>query len=227
MPKKPQSKSKTTSTQPKKVEEKKVEEKKVEQPKVEEKKVEQKVEEKKVDNKKTEPKKKDAPKTEKKTEPKKEPVAQHKFEVNKERLEKLKKMEKDVIIGGKGSVRRKKKEIRHNSQADEQKLQTVLKKNNFRPFDLDEATFFMEDSTVLQFSKPKGNLLMQGNTFVVSGKYEKKSVQEYLPTLLSQMGGMGALQGLKGFPDTKQDDDIPELESFEKKEEAKETTETK
>lgn len=177
----------------------------VEQPK----KVETKVEQPKKDAQKTE--KKDV----KKTEPKKEPVAVHKFEVNKEKIEHLKKITKDVVIGGKGSVRRKHKVVSHNSQVDEQKLQQVLKKNNVRPFDLEEASFMMEDSSVLHFTKPKGHIFMQGNTYVVNGKYEKKTMQEYLPTLLSQMGG---LQNFKGFPTKGGEDDIPELESFEKKE---------
>jgi nascent polypeptide-associated complex subunit beta len=134
-----------------------------------------------------------APKTEtqkvEKTEKKVPSENKYKYEVNTAKLEMLKKQSEQVRTGGKGSVRRKHKEIHHNNDQDDQKLQQVLKKQNVRPFpDIDEVNFFMEDQTVLQFKKPKVQGSLQNNTFVVSGKSEPKSYADLLPSLMQQMG---------------------------------------
>ena len=70
---------------------------------------------------------------------------------------------------------------------------------------------------------------LPANTYVVSGTAENKTMQEMLPTLLSQMSGLGGLSGanlkllteqlakgnlgnLGGAPPTGDDEEMPALE---------------
>jgi nascent polypeptide-associated complex subunit beta len=211
MPPKTETKKPETKTAPK-VEKKEAPKK--EAPKVE-KKESKKEAPKKVEKVEVAPKKEATPKVEaapKKDAPKKKPKkddSKHKFVVNTEKIEQLKKATKEVRTGGKGSVRRTHKVSRVSSGADDAKLQAVLKKQNIRPIECEGVNFIMDDESVIQFSKPKLQASVQANTFVVSGKYEKKSYQDALPGML---GGMD----LSKLASTG-DDDIPELESFEQK----------
>eukprot|EP01080_Neovahlkampfia_damariscottae_P011841 gene11841-5171_t len=140
--------------------------------------------------------------------------SKYKYEVNTAKLEMLKKQSAAVRTGGKGSIRRKKKEIHHSNDQDDAKLQQVLKKQNVRPFpDIDEVNMFMDDQTVLHFKKPKVQGSMQTHMYVVQGKSETKTMQDMLPGLMQQMG----VDPSKIPQDLPGDDEIPELETFETK----------
>jgi len=134
--------------------------------------------------------------------------------------EKLAKLAEQVRTGGKGSMRRKRK-APHKTTADNSKLQGTLKKLGVTPIpDIDDVAFFMDTNEVMHFSKPKVQGSMQSHTYVVTGKFEMKSMQEMLPLLL---GGMGAadLEQLKVLQETlskqaaKDGDDIPDADNFE------------
>jgi hypothetical protein len=87
---------------------------------------------------------------------KKEPK-QHKFELNKEKLEQLKKAAALVRTGGPGSVRRKFKAVRKTSTADDVKIQQVLRKFNLNKIpDVSEVNFILENGSAMSFEKPGG-----------------------------------------------------------------------
>jgi nascent polypeptide-associated complex subunit beta len=72
-----------------------------------------------------------------------------------ERLKALEKVQAGVRIGGKGSMRRKRKTV-HKKAGDEKKLQATLKRlqvNNIPG--IEEINFFKEDGSVLQFTNPR------------------------------------------------------------------------
>jgi nascent polypeptide-associated complex subunit beta len=72
--------------------------------------------------------------------------------------EKLKELQSQVRIGGKGSVRRKVKKV-HRTVQDDKKLQQAIKKLNVQPLaNILEVNFFKADGTVLHFVAPKGIL---------------------------------------------------------------------
>jgi nascent polypeptide-associated complex subunit beta len=88
----------------------------------------------------------------------------HKFEVNQEKLEQLKKAAQLVRTGGPGSVRRKFKAVRKTSTADDVKIQQVLRKFNLNKIpDVSEVNFIMENGTAMSFEKPGGlfNMLIK------------------------------------------------------------------
>uniref|UniRef100_D3TQ21 RNA polymerase II proteinral transcription factor BTF3 n=1 Tax=Glossina morsitans morsitans TaxID=37546 RepID=D3TQ21_GLOMM len=77
--------------------------------------------------------------------------------------EKLKKLQAQVRIGGKGTPRRKKKIVHSTPATDDKKLQSSLKKLS------------------AQASLPT-------NTFAITGHGENKSISEMLPGILTQLG---------------------------------------
>ncbi|XP_065184072.1 transcription factor BTF3 homolog 4-like [Sycon ciliatum] len=137
--------------------------------------------------------------------------------------EKLKAMQEQVRIGGKGSARRKKKVVHKTSKSDDIKLQNNLKKMGMNNIPgIEEVNMFQQDGNVLHFSNPKVSALIPANTFSVTGPCEQKSLGELLPTILQQMDSQ-SLSGLKKMFDpaaakstiseiTEDDeDDVPEL----------------
>jgi nascent polypeptide-associated complex subunit beta len=96
---------------------------------------------------------------------------------------------------GKGISRRKKK-VKSKSAASAQsdaKLTSVVNKlgaNNIPQ--IEEVNIFLEDGTVLQFKNPKVQASIAANTYVVSGAPITKSLQEMLPSMMSQAGLGGA-----------------------------------
>merc|ERR1712168_1622516 len=142
--------------------------------------------------------------------------------------EKLAKMQAQVRIGGKGSVRRKKKVIHRSSATDDKKLQASLKKltvNNISG--IEEVNMIKDDGSVIHFNNPKVQASLNANTFAVSGHAENKQITEMLPGILNHLGAEGFNQ-LKRLASSvnacsvpsggvdDDDDDVPELvEDFE------------
>jgi len=150
--------------------------------------------------------------------------------------EKLSKLQTEVRIGGKGTVRRKKKVVHKTATTDEKKLQTTLKKLGVNTIPgIEEVNMIKDDGTVLHFNNPKVQASISANTFAVNGHAETKQLTEMLPGILNQLGAEGltdlrkiaerlpAGRGDKTMPpmeegdeDDEDDDDVPDLvENFD------------
>ncbi|XP_060559326.1 transcription factor BTF3 homolog 4-like [Ruditapes philippinarum] len=149
--------------------------------------------------------------------------------------EKLKQLQEQVRIGGKGTARRKKKVVHRTATTDDKKLQSSLKKlsvNNIPG--IEEVNMIKDDGQVIHFNNPKVQASLAANTFAVSGHAEMKQISEMLPGILNQLGAE-SLSSLKKLastvaggdflrggdsskPNTEDidDDDVPELvENFD------------
>ncbi|CAG0912686.1 unnamed protein product [Notodromas monacha] len=103
--------------------------------------------------------------------------------------EKLKKLQGEVRIGGKGSARRKKKVVHRVNVIDDRKLQSTLKKLNCNPFPgVEEVNMFKSDGTVMHFNNPKVQLALSSNMVTISGSADTRQISEMLPKVLSQLG---------------------------------------
>lgn len=61
----------------------------------------------------------------------------------------------NVRLGGKGSIRRKKKVERKGTAADEKKLQGALKRLGVQPIpQFEEVNLFCDDNSVIHFTNP-------------------------------------------------------------------------
>ena len=142
--------------------------------------------------------------------------------------EKLSKMQAQVRIGGKGTVRRKRKVVHRNASTDDKKLQSSLKKIAVNDIPgIEEVNMMKDDGTVLHFNNPKVQASLGANTFSVSGHAETKPITDLLPGILNQLGAesLGNLRKLASsmpanmkniMPVEDDDDDVPELiENFE------------
>jgi len=149
--------------------------------------------------------------------------------------EKLKMLQAQVRIGGKGTVRRKKKVVHRTATTDDKKLQSSLKKlsvNNIPG--IEEVNMIKDDGTVIHFNNPKVQASLAANTFAVTGHAENKQITEMLPGILNQLGaeslthlkrlasnvsggqGMGGMEGAGGAMDEEEDDEVPDLvENFD------------
>merc|ERR1712108_16054 len=119
--------------------------------------------------------------------------------------ERLNRMQNSVRIGGKGSVRRKKKTVHKKANARDQKVNLIH-----------------QDGTVTHFQQPKVQFSSPANTYVVSGNAERKEILALLPGIINQLGpdalaylknfqeSMGAQGGMDDIPELA-DDDVPEL----------------
>merc|ERR1739848_61622 len=156
--------------------------------------------------------------------------------------EKLKQLQAQVRIGGKGTVRRKKKVVHRTATTDDKKLQSSLKKlsvNNIPG--IEEVNMIKDDGTVIHFNNPKVQASLAANTFAVTGHGENKQITDLLPGILNQLGAE-SLTHLKKLAsnvptadgaddagnDADDDDDVPDLvENFDEasKNEAKESEE--
>merc|ERR1711992_121999 len=152
---------------------------------------------------------------------------------------KLKMLQAQVRIGGKGTVRRKKKVVHRTATTDDKKLQSSLKKlsvNNIPG--IEEVNMIKDDGTVIHFNNPKVQASLAANTFAVTGHGENKQITDLLPGILNQLGAE-SLTHLKKLAsnvptadgaddagnDADDDDDVPDLvENFDEasKDEAKE-----
>jgi len=155
-------------------------------------------------------------------------------------IEKLKALQAQVRIGGKGTARRKKKVVHRTATTDDKKLQSSLKKlsvNNIPG--IEEVNMIKDDGTVIHFNNPKVQASLAANTFAVTGHGENKQITDLLPGILNQLGAE-SLTHLKKLAsnvptadgaddagnDADDDDDVPDLvENFDEasKNEAKES----
>jgi len=138
--------------------------------------------------------------------------------------QKLAQLKAGVRIGGRGSMRRKKKAKRsRNTSTDEKRLTSTLKRLGVQQIPgIEEINMFKEDGTVIHFTNPKFQASGAANTYVVTGRAENKSIQELLPGILDQLpnnsfpGGMNKLaeafkSGLAGAGAGAGGDEIPDL----------------
>merc|ERR1711953_1643663 len=162
--------------------------------------------------------------------------------------EKLKQLQANVRIGGKGTVRRKKKVVHRTATTDDKKLQSSLKKlsvNNIPG--IEEVNMIKDDGTVIHFNNPKVQASLAANTFAVTGHGENKQITDLLPGILNQLGAESLthlkklasnvptadVDGAEGGEelvgnDADDDDDVPDLvENFDEasKLESKESAE--
>merc|ERR1711974_534021 len=148
--------------------------------------------------------------------------------------EKLKQLQANVRIGGKGTVRRKKKVVHRTATTDDKKLQSSLKKlsvNNIPG--IEEVNMIKDDGTVIHFDNPKVQASLAANTFAVTGHAENKQITEMLPGILNQLGaeslthlkrlasnvggaGVGGAMEAANNMEEEDDDEVPDLvENFD------------
>jgi len=134
--------------------------------------------------------------------------------------EKLSKLTSQVRIGGKGTARRKKKVVHRNASTDDKKLQSSLKKLNVNPIPgIEEVNMIKDDGTVIQFTNPKVQAALAANTYAVTGHGENKSLTDIVPSLFNLAGENFAKLKTKG--DTIEEEEVPEVETFDTTEQAK------
>lgn len=151
--------------------------------------------------------------------------------MDQEKLAKLQRMAAGVRVGGKGSVRRKKKAVHKAAPTDDKRLQSTLKRLQLHQLPgIEEVNIFKENGTVINFTNPKVQAQIAANTYVVSGPAVTKPLQDMLPNIVSQLGSdnmpqmknlmdqLGAsgidakgLAAEAGADDDDDDDDIPDL----------------
>lgn len=138
--------------------------------------------------------------------------------------EKLKKLQEQVRIGGKGTPRRKKKVVHNTPATDDKKLQSSLKKLSVNTIPgIEEVNIIKDDGSVIHFNNPKAQASLANNTFAIIGNGEHKQISEMLPGILSQLGPNGLMQLKKIANDivankklAADEDDVPDLvENFE------------
>merc|ERR1712121_128967 len=111
------------------------------------------------------------------------------FQVIDMNPEKLKKLQNDVRIGGKGTQRRKKKVIHRTATTDGKKIELTLKKLAVNSIPgIEEVNMIKEDGQVIHFNNPKVQASLAANTFAVTGHAENKQIAEMLPGILNQLG---------------------------------------
>jgi nascent polypeptide-associated complex subunit beta len=103
--------------------------------------------------------------------------------------EKLKKLQDQVRIGGKGTPRRKVKKVQKEKVGDDKKLQETLKKLNVQSVgNVEEVNMFYKDGQILHFIRPFVSANIGSNTFVVNGVGFMKDLTQLLPGILTQLG---------------------------------------
>lgn len=109
--------------------------------------------------------------------------------VDKEKLAKLQRMAAGVRVGGKGSVRRKKKAVHKAAPTDDKRLQTTLKRLQLSQLPgIEEVNIFKDNGSVINFQNPKVQAQISANTYVISGAAVTKSLQDMLPSIVNQLG---------------------------------------
>lgn len=89
--------------------------------------------------------------------------------------EKLKKLQEQVRIGGKGTPRRKKKIVHATAATDDKKLQSTLKKLGVNAIPgIEEVNMIRDDGSVIHFKNPKTQASLAANTFAITGHGENK-----------------------------------------------------
>ncbi|ALC40573.1 bic [Drosophila busckii] len=103
--------------------------------------------------------------------------------------EKLKKLQAQVRIGGKGTPRRKKKIVHSTPATDDKKLQSSLKKLSVNTIPgIEEVNIIKNDGHVIHFNNPKAQASLPTNTFAITGHGENRTISEMLPGILTQLG---------------------------------------
>jgi len=142
--------------------------------------------------------------------------------------DKLKKLQDNVRIGGKGTQRRKKKVIHRTATTDGKKIEISLKKLSVNSIPgIEEVNMIKEDGQVIHFNNPKVQASLAANTFAITGHAENKQIADMLPGILNQLGAE-SLSSLKKLaasalgekpsqaPMNDDDDEVPELvENFD------------
>ena len=156
------------------------------------------------------------------TKPKKTGKDKYKFEVNTAKVEQLKKLSKDVVIAG--GVRRKKKVV-HKSSQNESKIRNVVNKWRMTTIpEVMEVSMIHEDNTITTLQQPRVEAAVHSNSFVIAGKYQRMTMDEYFPTMLKQMtnnlDSNQLQQILAGLQQSKEGgapaaEDLPNVESFD------------
>merc|ERR1712017_56963 len=135
----------------------------------------------------------------------------------------LARLQASVRIGGKGSVRRKKKGVHKTTTTDDKRLQNTLKRLGINSIPaIEEVNLFMESGEVIHFTNPKVQASIAANTCVIIGHAEVKKLQDLFPGILNQVD-KSVLPSLKkiadeysksadaGGEDSDDDDAIPDL----------------
>ncbi|XP_075262977.1 transcription factor BTF3 homolog 4-like [Convolutriloba macropyga] len=108
--------------------------------------------------------------------------------------DKLAQLQSQVRIGGKGSARRKRRNMPKSNTTDDKKLQTSLKRLGVNSIPaIEEVNMFKQDGTVIHFKNPKVQASLPANTFTITGASETKPLTEMLPQLLPQFSSPEAL----------------------------------
>merc|ERR1711977_346667 len=134
----------------------------------------------------------------------------------------LARLQASVRIGGKGSVRRKKKGVHKTTATDDKRLQNTLKRLGINSIPaIEEVNLFMDSGEVVHFTNPKVQASIAANTYVIIGVAETKKLQDLFPGILNQVD-KSVLPSLKkiaesynpaegGDDDDDDDDEVPDL----------------
>lgn len=131
--------------------------------------------------------------------------------------EKLKNLQSQVRIGGKGTPRRKKKIVHSTQSVDGKKLQASLKKLGVNPIPgIDEVNMIKDDGTVIHFKNVQAQASLAANTFAITGHGETKQITEMLPGIFSQLGPdqlkyLASTSASVGWGVPEDDEDVPDL----------------
>jgi nascent polypeptide-associated complex subunit beta len=120
-----------------------------------------------------------------------------------------------VRLGGKGTMKRKKKVAHKTTTADDKKVQSALKKAGAQPLpSIEEVNMFRDDNSVMHFTNPKVQGSIRDNVFMVQGTSEVKSLRDLMPGILSQLGPKH-MELLKEFAEQMKEakEEIPDLEA--------------
>mmetsp|Transcript_21839 Transcript_21839/g.42966 ORF Transcript_21839/g.42966 Transcript_21839/m.42966 type:complete len:174 (-) Transcript_21839:93-614(-) len=106
-------------------------------------------------------------------------------------------------LGGRGSVRRKKKSVaKTTGGADDRKLQSSLKRLGVNMIPgIGEVNMFCDDQTVIRFKNPKVQASIQANTFVISGPNATANLTDVISEVGPMMGQANAqkMASMPGF----------------------------
>merc|ERR1712070_274560 len=99
----------------------------------------------------------------------------------------LARLQAQVRIGGKGSVRRK-KVVHKTTTTDDKRLQNTLKRLGINSIPaIEEVNLFMDSGEVVHFTNPKVQASIAANTYVIIGVAETKKLQDLFPGILNQV----------------------------------------
>merc|ERR1719284_1832293 len=124
----------------------------------------------------------------------------------------LARLQASVRIGGKGTVRRKKKVVHRMNSTDDKRLQNTLKRLGINSIPaIEEVNLFMDNGEVVHFTNPKVQASIAANTYVIIGVAETRKLQDLFPGILNQVD-KSVLPSLKKIaeqynPDAQEDDD--------------------